>query len=640
MISKIVIQNFKSIEKMTFDIDTKTNILCLLGKNGVGKSNVFKAISFYFNHLNKTFSEEIVVDKINPYTQKCVIAITFNIHLLRIKAHYNQKLESAFEEITRYLDDNGIDNDYLELIMTQYKNGSIIWNIKNDKIRNTIRSTFPLYHIDTRHLDLFSWDKIWKIINDLSITMPQIDQQRYTKILDTAFEEIYGQKFIDSKDILQMVFEENAITMDKYHYESKLTNAFSMRFGGNQFMINDRDLSFYSDGTNSVKYLTLLISLIPKITVTSCKFPILIIDEPEIGLHNAYICDFISCVSKNIKHDALLFMSTHSPKIISELANSDVAYSLYKIDNKRLYSNLKKMNISWLNSNAIVSIKETECYFSDYLVYVEGETELQIFNNIHIRSLFPKLSKIHFYSFDSNNSRFKNAYSNSLNLGIEYKIILDIDKIVQYNNTKFKLASDKFINPININQQSHLDEFRYYKPHHINLSELRERINLLLKKTYIPFNNMHYFNDSNFTNLMHSIKNYCNHYNIIVNHTTIEGELITVENIDKFLLFLQTLCLTNQQKGYLNTVLSETDPKEKTIHIIFDCNGKTETQDKFSVHQKLVGSKTGGWVSDWLDYYFENYINPISDPNIKAEQFKSDFPSFFTTLQILSNMVK
>lgn len=346
--------------------------------------------------------------------------------------------------------------------MTQYKDGIITWSIYNSGVLQTIKKVFTLYYIDTRYLDLFSWDKLWEIINDLSISMPQIDEESIIKKFDETFEAVYGKKYTESKKILQSVFSENMISVDKYHFEDKLASAFSIRFGGKHFLINDRGLDFYSDGTNSFKYLVMLISLIPQISSTSCKFPIILVDEPEIGLHNTFICEFVSCVCRNIKQNALLFISTHSPKIISEFANSREKYVLYKINNYRLYSTINKMNLLWLESKALVSIKETECYFSDYLVYLEGETELQVFNNPDILALYPKLSKVHFYAFDGNDSRIRKAYSNILNLGVGYKVIVDIDKILKYNQQtkKFKLANDGLLNPIKNNSKSKSDLFR------------------------------------------------------------------------------------------------------------------------------------------------------------------------------------
>lgn len=119
-------------------------------KNGSGKSTIFKAINFFFDNINKKFSEEIAVDKINPYVQKCTITITFNFHLLKIKSKNNQKLESEFNSLAKFS-----NNDEIEITMTQYKDGMISWNIDNSEVLQTIKKVFPLYYIDTRYLDLF-----------------------------------------------------------------------------------------------------------------------------------------------------------------------------------------------------------------------------------------------------------------------------------------------------------------------------------------------------------------------------------------------------------------------------------------------------------------------------------------------------
>ena len=527
MITKIRIENFKSIEKIFFDFsEDRSNILCLLGKNGTGKSSVFKAIQFFFNNINKKFSDEIVIDSINPYIQKCTISITFDISLLLKKSKNNAKLESDFNKIENFLINNYTNNtNEIELKMNQYKDGTIVWNIKNKDICKTLKSSFPLYYIDTRYLDLFTWEKLWEIINDLSLSVPQKNEKECTEILDTAFTEIYGKKYIDSKNKVEKIFINNNISLDKFHFETRYKNAFAMRFGGEYFLLDGKKLDFYSDGTNSYRYLMLLISLIPEISTTSCKFPIIIVDEPEIGLHNSYIIEFVNCICNHIQKRALMLISTHSPKIISELANHKINYVLYKINRFRLHSTARKMNLSWLNNNlSKITIKETECYFSDYLVYVEGETELQVFYNKKINELFPKLSRIHFYSFDSNNERLKKVHSKSLNLGIDYKLIIDMDKIIQYNNKlHFKLNNDQLLNPIKYSNKSFSELFRYYKGNtEIDLLTLRKKILFLLKNQYENAPDKHYISNPDFCELLKSIINYCRFYNTIVNWSTID----------------------------------------------------------------------------------------------------------------------
>ena len=140
--------------------------------------------------------------------------------------------------------------------------------------------------------------------------------------------------------------------------------------------------------------------------------------------------------------------------------------------------------------------------------------------------------------------------------------------------------------------------------------------------------------------LISKVKEYCMAYNVIVNNTTIEGELITFENIDKFLLYIQTRELNKNQKRQHDNIISIADNIEKTYKVICECNGKSECQNSFEVQYKIVGDKTSGWMCEWIDYYFDKHINLLPDTNEKLIQFKKDFPSLSSTLQNLSDMVK
>ena len=67
MINKISIQNYKSIENIVIDSKSDhSDIFCLLGKNGSGKTNIFKAIDYFFRYIGKPYSEEQIIDSANP----------------------------------------------------------------------------------------------------------------------------------------------------------------------------------------------------------------------------------------------------------------------------------------------------------------------------------------------------------------------------------------------------------------------------------------------------------------------------------------------------------------------------------------------------------------------------------------------
>lgn len=657
MIKSIHIQNFKSIESLSLDV-AGNDIVCFIGKNGSGKSNIFKAIDYFFRHINKPYSEEDIIDNSNPYLQKCIISIAFNLKMLKDKSKHNAELTKRLNAVEAFFSENHSSeftipssNNYdLSLQMTQYKDGTIQWNIKDKYVCDTIKSLFPLYYIDTRKLDIFTWEHLWKIISDLSAAMPQVDLENYQKTLDNAFRKIYGDKYESSKDRIEKAFHDNEISLDPYHFESRYKNAFSMRFGGELFLVDGQPLEYFSDGTNSYKYLVLLSTLIPQISEISCKYPIILMDEPEIGLHSEYITDFINIISQQINKNALMLFSTHSPKLIVDLTNSEKDYLLFRARRKGIHSIIHKMNTTWMTkSNHKVTVREAECYFYDYLVYVEGETEVELFNHKRIINLFPKLKKIHFYSFDSNHERLKSVNSKMLNLGVDYRLIIDMDQVLSYKESSqhFKIYNGNDINPINTKSTPNNAVLRYYNPRGIDIFSLYSSIKTALDK-YSFSQAKHYIDDEAYNALATNVQMLCRHYNTIVNWSTIEGELITYENIEKFIEFISTIEIQNIKQHEF--IVNISDSKEKAILILCEFYGKTEFFEprkgkriQYDTGKTLVtqtSAKTSGWVSKWINYYFDNYIDSLETYEEKLCCFGKDFPGLTNTLQQLENMVK
>ncbi len=677
MIKQIEITNFKSIERMKLNLDDE-RIMCILGKNGTGKSTLFYAIQYFFSKLNKSYSDDKVIDSVNPYLQKCTISLTFDITDIHIKSKNNPELKHGIEKIHEYQssvldkpDKSDESNDrlnILKVVMTQHRDGKITWNIDRnyrEKILSTVKRCFPVYFINVRDLDLQSWDKLWDIIGDLLMSVPK-DNSECIDQLDEAFSGIYGDRYSKSKQRIESVFEKEKISLDRYNFLSRYKDVFKLRFGGEQFEYNERNLDYYSDGTNSFKYLKLLISLIPYVSELSCKFPIIMIDEPEIGLHSAFITELIECINENIGTKALLLFTTHSPKVIEELTNQKVQYTLYRTSEHRLHTVFTKLNLEWLKRGLhTVSIKETECYFSDYLVYVEGESEIQLFQNKYLRKLYPKLRKIHFYPACSNNQEMYNVSSEGLNLGIEYRIIVDMDKIIRLTESKtgFELKNDP-LNPLYDAKQKDFDYYNFSSSIRAYCSNvLKIRIEELLNKEY-EMEGRDYIDDDDFNNLIKSIKLYCSWNHTIVNWSTIEGELITYENIDVFIDFFK-MKLTNfisytDKKGIqvvkespskilknYKDILKLEDKKQKAVLLLYSCNGKLEMMDRQpaepnnDIKQSVLGEKADGWIAEWLEYYFTTYlkIDQMTQWDVKKE-FSRHFPGLSNTLQELENMVQ
>lgn len=654
MILRIEIKNFKSIKNVTFDFqDNHESIICLLGKNGSGKSNIVKAIKYFWDHLEDDFSSTSVCDNINPYNQTAEISITFNIKKIRYKSQKNEKLMDDMD----YLDELFSDGDFLnpvniiELRMIQDKKGNILWQVNDKRVRRMIKSFFPVYFINTRALDIFTWEKIWGIISDISMTKPKKSEIEIVEILNDTFESIFGSKYLEVEKALNEIFERQKISFDKYHFDSKFKSAFAMRFGGNIFQFDSMNLDFYSDGTNSYKYLLLFLELVSQLTSFSSKYPIILLDEPEIGMHPHFISEFVRCVCDKIPGNALLFMNTHSPELIKDITKSisdtgnNSIFMLYQVYYQRLYTYLRKMRSQFLIENKdIITLNETDCYFYDAIVYVEGKTEFQLFNSYYLRLIFPKLNQVCFYLSGSDSVNLKLVSAEILNLGTRYKFLLDMDKIISYNNQKFVFKERNTNNPLKDDRKTRSLNYQYYNEKGFKTKECFNRIETLLQKQYDYGPGVHYIEDDDFNELMNSIISYCKSENVIVNWSTIEGELITYENIEKFIEFLNSNRICNKKLSQHNAICSISDDKEKTILILAEMNGKTELQEGSNKKRvKMNGTeietlfgKTSGWVNDWMEYYYKNYIAKHDNPKLI---FKNDFPSLYRTLQIIENMV-
>lgn len=652
MINRIEITNFKSIEHAKLCV-AEENIVGFLGKNGTGKSTLFYAVQYFFSKLNKQYSDDLVIDSVNPYVQTSTITLSFNLKSIIKRTKYNPELSQIISCIHEYQETFLCgSSDVLSITMTQYRDGRISWNIDKkyrEKILNAIKRFFPVYFINVRNLDLQSWDKLWDIIGDLLMSVPQESEEHLEK-LDEAFSKIYGERYSKSKQKIEETFKKENITLDQYNFSSRFKDVFKLRFGGEQFEFNERNLDYYSDGTNSFKYLKLLISLIPYVSELSCKFPLIMIDEPEIGLHNAFITELVECIRHNIQDKALLLFTTHSPKVIEELTNQEIEYTLYRTSERRSHTIFTKLNLQWLKEgNHTVSIKETECYFSDYLVYVEGESEVQLFQNKYLRRLFPKLRKIHFYPASSDNQKMHNVNSQKLNLGIEYRIVLDMDKIISTSNgNRFVLKTREKLNPLAVET----DALYYFFDPHRNTKIYRSKVQkeriLSLLQTEFDITNRHYIDDFRYNELMELIQSYCIVHGTIVNWSTIEGELLTYENFDIFVQFLQSKedDLTDTKKEYLKMILDVENMKERVVLLLYAFCGKFETMHKplppyTDLTKGMLGGKTGGWINDWLTYYFETYMQIESISELEAKnEFLKHFPGLSRTLQELENMVQ
>lgn len=653
-LSLIKISNFKSLKNIKLNLDCLTDyqIYCTLGKNGTGKTTIIEAIRYLYNLAYKKFAIEDVIDKSNIYVQKMSIEIIFDLSNLLINnsSKYFNEFKKEYQ--------NYIINNKLSVKITQYKNGEVVWSPVNDVyfIRKILK-IFPVFFVNTRFISLTDWSDLWNIISEISISEIKDSADVVEQNLKKVFEDTYGPKYSKSIQKIENIFDEEHININKQEYLARFKNAVMTQLGGNTFLTDNNSLLYYSDGMNSLKYIKLLVKLIIYLSDTAWKNFLIILDEPEIGLHPKFIEELADLFMIKRSKKVNILLTTHSTHLISSILKNGTLICFYRLYLKNGYTEIEKMrDIVNPKDTFLIDDAEAESYFSDVIVFVEGQTEIQLLKNKNLISLFPCLRKVTIYNTKSTDSVTKLIIPRYSNTTVPYVNILDMDKILIYDIEKQQFSiNKKSINPLHnceiIEKQKYLifndSDEKYYT------YNLRSKIQELLKKTIIPQTFNHYWiDDENYNLLLEMIKLYCFKNNCFIMKTTIEGAIANENNNGILLSWLKEKLNSSTYLLLADLLNSVNCNEHKTTILRLILNGKldnlfnmkkhglvpTDVQKQIVTIKEAIGKKTSGWIFDFLDYYFKNHL--VDDNELMKDKFKNDFPELFNLLQMMENLLE
>lgn len=221
-------------------------------------------------------------------------------------------------------------------------------------------------------------------------------------------------------------------------------------FSGEQIQQKGRGLQYFSTGTNSVKYIELLLRAINEIARNKMKEPVVLIDEPEISLHPNFIdelADVIMILDSKLKP----IVSTHSSRLIKHMLSFE-SVTLYnvKLENHHTVTNLMKRFQQYSPSSKYRVLDDhINSYFSKGILFVEGETELELFSNPYLHILFPFLKTIDVFQAMSQEPILNIMNPRKTRSNVPYICLIDADKTFRYNtaNRCFELKNEYFKNP-------------------------------------------------------------------------------------------------------------------------------------------------------------------------------------------------
>jgi len=571
-IKSIKIKNLLSFDKLV--IDDFEDINCIVGKNNAGKSNLLKLIKFFYDKLDG--KRELPPELYSKYSTFGTITIVYDMsrinHIVTspkvLKRNFFVGIHNLFFgqnkdyiknfTITDKLTETTNRVSYLELTLQVHANGSTEWSIRDPKILKILNYLYPFFHIEARHINLYDWNNLWYLISRLkSFNVNDLDTDELITFLDKQISET-NRSYKSNIEKIQKITKTS-----KYSYREKVLNYIKVGLKGHTFQIENRNLEIQSDGTNSHKFIEIFLDLFISMSRTEYIEPIVYVDEPEIGLHpkrNEELIYHLYNTYKDFKktkdkqeigkyktpYPKIIF-ATHSPNIVKQVIklftnNQQILHFSKKPTEPTVVNKLySRYNDKFLN---IFSDNEARLFFSNFILFVEGETEIEVFQNQKLSGKFSYLQKIDIYK-SSSNILSGEMNPSTRNSSIPYLFLFDADKIYEfsidndYRRVRLKDANKLLYRLPTANRNGDLTnstkDFNkilstYSKGYNRKYFDIVENMNKIkqIHLYKLSFNEMNFkLNDRKLYNdIRHSLQKYLKIKHIFFNRTTIEETLI------------------------------------------------------------------------------------------------------------------
>lgn len=663
-LKRIKIENYKSIKHCDISI---SELNLLIGGNGTGKTNILEAINYFYNNISNTSIQENIYDLNNEFSNCVKISLFFDLNNFIKIAKSNT--DSTFLDFADEKEESKYSNYYKTILtltqksknniflveLTQIKGKGIAWNCSYEE-RSIIKSLYPLFSVDTRNLDITQWSYIWDILAEIG----KVSNYERADMEKSILELVEGNGELSKKiKGIKEIF--NSAKVDVKRLTSKefaklLTNIY---FSGEIIQQKGKQLDYYSSGTNSVKYIELLIKSIEELTRTKMKEPVVLLDEPEISLHPNFV-DELSYSITDISQKFNMIISTHSARLIKNLLISSKNVCLYSVKLNQKHTVLEKMKKFPQyspKSKYRVTDDHVNSYFSKSILFVEGESELELFANPYLKLLFPKLKKVDVFQAMSQEPELNIMNPNKTKTSIPYMCLVDMDKALRYNisNRRFNLKNEYFKD-----NEKEIFMFRNKKEISTFLYHQKKRIRKMSDNLRVHFLKPFYSCvDPSFYEMIKAIKDYLLNYKIYAFSTTIEGALLNEYSYEFALSFLKE----NKKEDRFSEFKNIIDQYHKTdrinlLRLVF--KGKTDLLQEYKdiksnlkaekslVIENIMMKKASGWISEFLDNFFEahsvwpenitpskfeRYIEDVEKKSKLIEEFKYNFPEIYFLIE-------
>ena len=626
-IKRLEISGYRSIDNI--NIEAK-QIVGLIGQNGSGKSNILSALNYFYKNLISEWDEKGIFDTYNSFRNEVCICITYDLkNILKISQHNLNGIEEEHKGYEKFYQKiQGISrNDEVILELRKRKGRPAVWNVSYN-IRQIIAAVFPVYFVDARQIMLTDWTNLWNLIGDLLKLQNEESSTLRNNITEMVMKCDPGTA--NKIQQLKAVLNEKMINVRQLTPGELGKIISEIVLGGQMFQYGERNLKEHSNGTNAFNYTLFLIEILNLIKLYKLKEPVVILDEPEISLHNVMI-DLLMERIIVASEDLQFFLSTHSSRCVKDIMEEEMDCAIYHVALKGKYSNAKKVkNLSnqEFRERVIISETYTNTCFAKMVVNVEGETEIELLKNKYLREVFPCLKNLEIVKGMSNQTVANLATPDKRNYQTPCISVIDMDKVLE----KKRDNSFHFV----VLKDCHAEkEVYYYGNKRKDTLYLRKRIENMCGKCHFSYElPLYSCSDPNFECLLMLVCQYYENYHFFVWKNTIEGALITVDNKDLLCEFVRESALIQKRMKDVSWYLSTRNPNEQLNYLRLVFSGKSDfllTKKQIRTNNPRIDSdieynlgsvdKTSGWVSQWMEYYFLRIAGIDRDDPSKYRRF-------------------
>lgn len=387
-LKSLYIEDYKNIQKQTFDFSSNTGYIALIGENGSGKSNLLEAISLIFNGIfNKKkipfdYSIEYEMNRAvykhkkgKAYKENAVIKNEEMLYPSSVIACYSGEdmrlWHRAYEDYYNHFFNKAKDENYFVTQML-YVN-RYCWQIAlisllcNDSSSDFLKSCLGIDDISKIEIsfeyndakkDMFKKHDALSWFNRI-VSEGNAVNAKTLATTDIASSSATTMKQEKSKTIFQYLF---LLSMPKKNDVNKVDKLITKI----QIKIGDIDFDDLSEGEKKL----ILIECITK--VLGDENSLILLDEPDAHTHVARKKELLSTIES---FEGQTIMTTHSPVFVGMIKDFD--NSIYPIEDGKQISKNKKDLIRQISNDEISYIDGAYISSSKNILVTEGPDDIK-----------------------------------------------------------------------------------------------------------------------------------------------------------------------------------------------------------------------------------------------------------------------